>query len=188
MSSIFTQGVYFRSLGKEIQAATIPGEKAVTQRIDQMANKVQQLLESIKTQDKWNGSGATGHITEFAGLSEEIRLLEASLADLNLRKKDSGLRTIITATRRALRDSLAGYAILRLEQSPVRKYPHLMVGMANLEGPLTSLWDKVEAAVLVSATLYTDGSSGNLTRWKLAIPKHRAEYLPSVYPSWVFSR
>lgn len=187
VASIYTHGLYFRTIGKEIQDSTLTGKRAALEQLELVSSKVNELISGSPAKSKRRYASITGRITEFEGLGECISALEASLGSLKLRKKDTRLSATLGATRRALRGALSGYTTIRLEQTPVRKYPHLLVGTANLEAPLTSLWDKVGAAVLVSATLYTDGESGSLTRWKMAIPKHRAEYFPSVYPSWVFT-
>jgi ATP-dependent DNA helicase DinG len=47
------------------------------------------------------------------------------------------------------------------------------------------LWERVGAAAMVSATLYTNGVEGGLSRWKLCVPKERVVFLPAVIPEWV---
>lgn len=187
ISTMFVHEIYFSTLAKTLRTSTIPGKRAAIEQIDEVTGRIFELLKELRTGDRRDQSGPTGRIKDFEGLHSKLRDLDSTLDGLKLRKKDYGLRATIGATRKALRDCLTDHSTIRLERSSLSKYPHIVVGEANLEAPLGALWDQVGAAVLVSATLYTDDSSNNLTRWKLHIPKERAEYPGPVHPKWIYN-
>lgn len=73
-----------------------------------------------------------------------------------------------------------------LRFSPQRSYPSLYVGATSVERILSAMWDALDAAAAISATLYLvrhDGMSASYQRIRLAIPDTRAqEYRPVVAP------
>jgi len=78
-----------------------------------------------------------------------------------------------------------------LSNSPVRRWPVFTTGKQNVKRELDLLWDKVERALLVSATLSiptgrTDGVASREHIYNiLNIPSHRGTALPPVTPEWV---
>ncbi|MEN1613890.1 hypothetical protein AAIH27_34670, partial [Pseudomonas aeruginosa] len=90
-------------------------------------------------------------------------------------------RSVIRIATRAANDALSGHSRLRIEVTPVHSYPMLLSGRSNLQRALLGLWNATGGATLVSATLFTTGDNGSLTRWKLEVPTERAAFLPPVH-------
>lgn len=113
--------------------------------------------------------------------------LDTAIAGAKLPKAqdNSPIKVQLAVARTGIRAALSGSMTLRFEVSPVRKYPQVIIGRANLSKALEHLWDHVAGAALISATLYSDDNSAKLIRWKLAVPPSRALYLPAVHPAWV---
>lgn len=108
----------------------------------------------------------------------------AALDGLQLKKVEGSTKTDIKIAIRAIKDALSGRSRLRLELTPIRRYPMLRTGRTNLQSAFQRLWDSVGGAALVSATLYASDDHAFLTRWKLEVPPARALFLPAVHPSW----
>lgn len=185
ISAMFEHEIYFSTVAKALRTSTIPRKRAAIEQIDKATGRIYELLKELRSGDRRDQSAATGRLADFEGLHSKIRDLDSALEGLKPRNKDYELRATIEATRKALMECLTNHSTVRLERSSLSKYPHIVVGKGNLETPLGLLWDQVGAAALVSATLYTDGAGGNLTRWKLHIPKERAEYLQPIHPEWI---
>ncbi|ADC73185.1 Rad3-related DNA helicase-like protein (plasmid) [Thioalkalivibrio sp. K90mix] len=112
---------------------------------------------------------------------------------------DPGLLALLKRTRSILRASQRERALLQLSSSPVRGYLSLAVGGQGLRRLFERMWSQVDAAVLMSATLYvptrdsrradvsdTQGwySARHLTQ-VLALPRERLRTLKPVRPDWV---
>lgn len=102
---------------------------------------------------------------------------------------------IVAALRRdatALELALAsGRRLLtHMDFSPVRRYPHIVVGEGNVSRPMHLLWAGVTSAVLLSATLYLRRSDGWSSRYQgslLHVPSHRLAEIPVVESAWLFA-
>lgn len=179
-ASIFSQSLFLKPLERLIERSLLRGRRAVLDALDGLNREV---LAATRKDGKH--VAATGTIDDFERAAVCAQQVLESLDKLSLARQEKSIKRSIHYAKLALKDILSGHGTLRLEVSPVRHYPQIMVGRANLEKPLGHLWAKASAAVLVSATLYTDGVNAGLTRWKLAVPTERAVFLPSITPPWV---
>lgn len=168
--------------------------RTLTRIVDKYAGRnkrpLKEALESLGdyiSGVKQSGKKRPGLLSDFEGANTKLEEVNQAFSTFQFKKMDSHAATALRIAHRAIISALSGRSLLRFDVSPVLRYPQLTVGQANLEKHFLSLWDCVVGAVLVSATIYSDGKSAKLSRWKLAVPVERAEYLPPVHPSWTFS-
>lgn len=180
-ASIFSQSLYLKPFEWLIEKSVLRGRKAVLDAVDSL---IQAVKSTLQERDKEYRS-VTGTLEEFERVANRAQQLLDVLDTLKLARKDQRLRQSISLAKHTLKTFLGGHGTIRLEVSPVRHYPQILVGRANLERPLNQLWNRTRAAALVSATLYTDGVNAGLTRWKLGVPTERAAFLPAIIPAWV---
>lgn len=78
-----------------------------------------------------------------------------------------------------------------LTLSPVRRFPTIHVGHRGVRKNLEALWDRVHAAMLVSATLYVEtqehGYSAGFLGGRLSIPPTRCTEIPPVVAPWLYT-
>jgi len=179
-AAIFSQAFHLKPFERLLERSTLPGRKALLGHTQALSDAI-----SVYTQQSQGIGSRTGILDEFPLVGVRGRQLLDALSDVVIPKKRRAAALAINNARRTLKSLTSGYGSIRLDLSPVRHYPQLVVGSASLATPFERLWSQVSAGVLVSATLYTDGVNAGLTRWKLAVPKERAAFLPPVIPSWV---
>lgn len=179
-AAIFSQAFHLKPFERLLERSTLPGRKALLGHTQALSDAI-----SVYTQQSQGIGSRTGILDEFPLVGVRGRQLLDALSDVVIPKKQRAAALAINNARRTLKSLTSGYGSIRLDLSPVRHYPQLVVGSASLATPFERLWSQVSAGVLVSATLYTDGVNAGLTRWKLAVPKERAAFLPPVIPSWV---
>ena len=177
-AAIYSQALFVKPLQREVERQIMKGRAPLMAALDNLEDCIRRLV-------KHNDSNqASRQLSDYEGLEAALQGSLNALADLNLKGVSKATKYILHAASRALVDALSGHSMIRLELSPVRHYPQLVVGRSNLDRALESMWDNVAGAVLVSATLYQDESSANLSRWKLAVPKAHTLYLEPVHPAW----
>ncbi|WP_455233418.1 helicase C-terminal domain-containing protein [Geopseudomonas aromaticivorans] len=184
-AAIFSQTLHLQAFGREIERSLITGRKRTLDAIEALAQCVAAQTKITREGRKEGPEALIGPLDTMPGLAVVARGLLDALDALNLRKKDHALRESVSYARRTLINALSGSTTIKLELSPVRLYPMITTGRANLETPFKHLWDHVAGGALVSATLYSDGQSKSLTRWKLGVPEPRCAALPAVTPRWV---
>lgn len=73
--------------------------------------------------------------------------------------------------------------------SPLRRYPSIYAGPQSIAPMLGAIWKRTQAALLLSATLFTPkqgaGFSCNYSQAKLSIPTARARQVGPIVSSWV---
>lgn len=146
-------------------------------------NALWQAVTSTVRQAKGEGS-LLCQLDDVPGLEPVLRDALRALEGISLKTIDGGVKAAIQVGMRAIRDALSGRSRLRMDLTPVRHYPMLVSGRANLQKAMQSLWDSVAGAALVSATIYASDDQAVLTRWKLEVPPARAVYLAPVHPAW----
>jgi len=177
-AAIYSHALYVKPLQREIERLVLKGRKPLLDALDS-------LEETIRLAVKKNGSSNISRLlSEHEGLEIPLAATLAAINGLSLVGASRQTTVSLRHARQAIENALSGLSRIRLELSPVRHYPHLVVGRSSLDRALESLWDNVAGGVLVSATLYQDESSANLSRWKLAVPKSRTQYLEPVHPAW----
>lgn len=182
-ASIYSHSLRLRPLVKRVKNEVSIGRKALLQALDDLSAYIEERVTMPKGTEMQ-------FLSEANGIQPVLQNLEVALRGAKIdkkKKKASSLKIQLNQTLDAVQAALTGTMALRFEVSPIKKYPRLIVGRANLEKAILWLWDQVVGAALVSATLYSDGVNAKLARWKLAIPTERANYLPSIHPEWVTS-
>lgn len=180
-ASIFSQSFYLHPFQRLFEHSGITGRKAALANIEALSEAVLAC-----TQEAPNSyAPRTGILTDFPLVALRAQQLQDALSTVKVARKNRAANVSINNARWVLTKMLSGYGTIRLDVSPVRSYPQILVGSASLQNAFELLWGKVRAGVLVSATLYTDGVNAALTRWKLGVPKERAVFLQPVIPSWV---
>lgn len=180
-ASIFSQALFLKPLERLMEHSRLRGRRAV---LDALGGLNREVLAATRNKDG-SHKAVTGTLEDFDRTAVCAQQVLDALDKLSTARQERNLKRSIYYAKQALKDILSGHSTLRLEVSPVRYYPQIMVGRANLDKPLGHLWAQATAAVLVSATLYSDGVNAGLTRWKLGVPTERAVFLPAVVPSWV---
>uniref|UniRef100_UPI000477B1FD DEAD/DEAH box helicase family protein n=1 Tax=Thioalkalivibrio sp. ALE23 TaxID=1265495 RepID=UPI000477B1FD len=112
---------------------------------------------------------------------------------------EPGLLALLKRTRSVLGGATGKRVMLQVSSSPVRGYLSLASGAHGLKRLLDRIWPQLDAAALVSATLYvptrdsrradvSDGatwySAKHLSR-VLSLPEDRRRCLPPIRPQWV---
>ena len=124
---------------------------------------------------------------------ESVSKLYTALNTLNTksRKKDARLMPYMEALKKisaAVNCELYAQAVI-LNNTPVRSWPVFKTGKCSIKNELNKLWDGVETAVFVSATLSVPGTRGRVNNEYihkiLHIPPHRSHVAPAVCPTWV---
>ncbi|CAM5336304.1 hypothetical protein SSTU70S_04950 [Stutzerimonas stutzeri] len=179
-ASIFSDSFFLKPFERQIEHSTARGRRPVLDAIGALDQAIKVITGAGATFES-----AAGTLDTFPLVALRAKQLLDALDSLSITKREKNVRQSVARAKRTLKDFLSGHGTVRLEVSPVRHYPQMLIGRANLQKPLEHLWARCSAAVLVSATLYTDGVNAGLTRWKLAVPTERASFLPAVIPSWV---
>lgn len=180
-AAIYSSTLHLNQLVLDIEHSKAVGKKAAIALLGPLLDSVRQFAIS-----KGRGlNSMVGPANTFHGLDDGIRQAIVGLTALAIPKKDSILRSKIRFAMRTLNVALNSYSTIKLEVSPVRQYPAITSGRSSLDAVFKFLWERVGAAALVSATLYTNGVEGGLSRWKMSVPKERVVFLPAVIPEWV---
>jgi Rad3-related DNA helicase len=178
-SAVFSSTLHLRGFERFLKASTISGKKAALEAVEAFCSSIQLAVR------RNGGDAVFGTSEELLWMGTPLKDFTAGLNALKPKKKSPEMRRI-NMTKLTIRDALSRFTSMRMEVTPVKQHPVFTTGKANLDAPLKMLWDSVGCAAVVSATLYTTGSSaGGLMRWKLGIPKERVEFLKPVIPAWV---
>lgn len=178
-ASVYSQSLHVNAFSRFVEKHLKYRKKPVLAALEN--------VESVVNKYAGKGAGKASkacRLDDVPGLAEELRHLIDTLDAITTRSMDGFERRAINNAKYATKAMLSGKTTLRLELSPVRKQASILSGASNLEKPLGELWDSVGHAALVSATLYCESDTGNLMRWKLAVPKSRALYARPVHPAW----
>jgi ATP-dependent DNA helicase DinG len=180
-AAVYSSTLHLHQLALDIENSKATGKKAAIALLAPLSESVSKLALS-----KVGGRGSViGPANTFNGLDEGIRQAIVGLNALKIPAKDTHLRSKAKYAVQTLNMALNGYSTVKLEVSPVRLFPAITSGRSSLDKIFKYLWERVGAAALVSATLYTNGVEGGLSRWKLSVPKERVVFLPAVIPDWV---
>lgn len=178
-AAIYSHTLRLRPLVRTIENHVGRGRGPAVNALNALAQQITQTVQQGK-----EGGSLVCQLDDVPSLEPALRDALTALESLNQKTLDGGTKAVIRVAVRALKDALSGRSRLRMELTPVRHYPMLVSGRANLQKALLSLWDSVAGAALVSATLYASDDQAVLTRWKLEVPPARAVYLPPVHPAW----
>lgn len=178
-ASINSQTLHLHALARTIQRSTGTGKRDALNALSVLEGWIHLHLQ------RSNGDAVIAPLSELEGLESIGVALIESLDAMQVKKSDSTSRRALARAKAVLRSTISGMTTVQLDRTPVRHYPLLTTGKSNLERPFRLLWERVGAAALVSATLYTDEQHAGLMRWKVAVPKERAHYIPPVIPEWV---
>jgi ATP-dependent DNA helicase DinG len=180
-AAIYSSTLHLHQLALDIEHSKAAGKKAAVALMAPLSESVRKISLA-----KVGGRGSViGPANTFDGIDDGIRQAIVGLNALAIPKKDATLRSKVLYAGRTLSMALNGFSTVKLEVSPVRFYPAITSGRSSLDTIFKYLWERVGAAALVSATLYTNGVEGGLSRWKLCAPKERVVFLPAVIPEWV---
>jgi Rad3-related DNA helicase len=181
-SAISSTSLHLHGLTRFLNSAGLTGKKAAIEACAEFSKK---LFHSIARNQ---GKPLFGSAQDMQWLSDSIKDFSTGLEKVKAKKNSPAARRL-AMTKATLQSALSGYSSIRVDLTPVLGYPVFTTGQANLDSAFRRIWESVGAAALVSATLYTgEGSAsttGGLIRWKLAVPKERAAYIPPVIPAWI---
>lgn len=137
--------------------------------------------------------------TDAARMSEALERLIDRAERARVHRTSGELLALLRRTRAVLRSAATGRSLLQVSSSPLRGYLSLTSSAQGLRRIFERLWTLVDAAILMSATLYTPTrdsrravtsdaagwySARHLTQ-VLALPTGRVRYLAPVRPDWV---
>lgn len=186
-AAIYSHTLRLRPLMRTIESDATKGKVEAVAALKALSA---QIAHTIQAKNKLQGKEDRSYafaLDEVPELEPYLRECLSSIKEVAFKKRDGQSRTTIAVATRAIDDALSGYSRLRVELSPVKHYPMLISGRANLQKAFMSLWDSVAGAALVSATLYGHDDKASLTRWKLEVPPARALYLAQVHPTWTIA-
>lgn len=197
-SSIFSRTLSLMvtlRLLERLQHCAWHGAKAALSR---SANVVREAIDAIC---QGRADGGETSLREGSQVAVEIKLrLDAMLAScLEIKPPPeassaealslwSRLMMDVRTMRQALTGTGGGQCLMSF--TPVRRYPHLVVGSGDVRQPLGILWSGVETAVLLSATIYMRRETDWSARYcasLLAIPPGRLRELPVVEGGWLYA-
>lgn len=135
--------------------------------------------------------------SNFSGTLRLLQSLEQSLRQMFGRKKlstfvpESVSQQIIKESLYTLKRINSGEYPVNIRTSPIKGYPNFTVGPATVKHLFETLWSKVKAAALVSATLTLPGVDGipnaNHIKKILNIPAPRLNLTEPVRQRWLYS-
>ncbi|CRN66652.1 ATP-dependent DNA helicase DinG [Pseudomonas aeruginosa] len=178
-AAIYSHNLRLRPLIRAIEHQVNRGKTPAISALNALGHQITRTVQQAE-----NGRSLVYQLDEVPGLEPVLRDALNALGGISLKSLDGTTKAVIRVAIRAMKDALSGHSRLRLELTPVRQYPTLVSGRANLQKALLCLWDSVAGAVLVSATIYASDDQATLTRWKLEVPPERALYLSPVHPAW----
>lgn len=178
-ASIFSQTLRVRPLLRAVEGHAAKGRKVALAALNAVEDAIGR---AVRQSEKASRVGC--QLADVPEVEASLRTALTALEGISLKVMDSGPKVVIRSAIRAMKDALSGRTRLSMELTPIRYYPMLVSGRANLGWALESLWNSCVGATLVSATLYSSDDNPMLTRWKLEVPPVRALYLPSVHPEW----
>lgn len=186
-SSIFSQTSHIHGFISKLDLSTAGGKLAAKKAAVLLGDHIQAHIENAaKTKKNQNGADYTvGPLYEYPHFVDPAKTLLESLESLKVKKNDSETSRTVNRIKSVLRNALSGMATIKLEITPIKRYPLITVGQSNLEKAFKILWSKTKSCALFSATLYTNDLNAGLMRWKLSVPKERIIFLPPVIPAWV---
>lgn len=167
-----------RPLMTSIDRDVSRGKKAAMDALRQLYS----LLQDPATVQQSRGGCA---LNDLDGLKAALEQAQSALAAIKPNTLPSHTRLRLRVAGMAIKDALSGFSRIRVDLSPIKGYPMLLSGRANLNKAFAALWDNCAGVFLTSATLYSDENNGSLIRWKLEVPKDRVLYLPAIHPGWV---
>jgi len=132
----------------------------------------------------WNDHRGLGDIVER--LAEEVSRIKTGKTAAELK----GDAIAVDRARYALNESLRArnHVRTKVEWSPVAAFPSIVVGRNFLGSELRMLWDRLESATLISATLYTENIAGPSMRHsaaRLFVPEDRQMSFRPIEADWL---
>lgn len=178
-AAIYSHTLRLRPLVRAIESHVGRGKTPAVNALNALGQQIMRTVQQGK-----DSCARVCQLDEVPSLEPALRDALTALESISVKSLDGGAKAVIRVAIRAIKDALSGRSRLRMELTPVRHFPMLVSGRANLQKALLSLWDSVAGAALVSATIYASDDHAVLTRWKLEVPPARAIYLPPVHPAW----
>ncbi|QMI49809.1 type IV CRISPR-associated DEAD/DEAH-box helicase Csf4 [Burkholderia sp. MBR-1] len=174
----------FKHRGGRIAAQTI-------ERLDGLVDEISSVGGTLR-RDFVTLSGNDGPVRRLAVLLQRVaECLDEIPAPRRLSGVDPArLRAVIQArAAAAVIRGAAGAAISRsyLRFSPMRVFPQLYVGSGSVESILRTMWSRLDAGAIVSASLYlkrVNDVSASYQRMLLALPEQRWIEYPPVHAPW----
>lgn len=131
--------------------------------------------------------------TDHKGLGDIIERLSELVSAIKTGKAPAGTEAdavAIDRARYALGEALRARNHVRtiVEWSPVAAFPSITVGRKFLGSELRLLWDRLESANLVSATLYTENVAGPSMKHsaaRLFVPEERQKSFAPIEANWL---
>lgn len=183
-ASIFSQTSHINGFLNKLAHSTASGKSATKEAVESLSDFIERHIGASANE---GGQSTIGPLTAYPGFILRARDVIDTLDALKIKKSDRDTQRTVFKTKAVLRSALSGMSTIKMELSPVKKFPMLTVGQSNLDKAFGMLWEQTGACALISATLFTDEMHAGLMRWKLAAPKERAVFLPPVTPDWVRS-
>ncbi|EPG9350567.1 helicase C-terminal domain-containing protein [Pseudomonas aeruginosa] len=179
-AAIYSHSLRLKPLIRAVESKIGRGRGQALNALNALAGEITRSV----IDDKGNGSRVC-RLEEIPSVEQALKDALSALEGLSTRSLDEATKATVRSSVRTMKDALSGRSRLRLELTPVRHFPMLVSGRANLQNALLCLWDSVAGAALLSATLYASDDKAFLIRWKLEVPPTRAKYLPPVHPTWM---
>lgn len=178
-AAIYSHTLRLRPLIRVVEKHAKRGKTPVIAALNSLAQQITKTVQKSK-----GGRNLVCSLDDAPELEAHLKDCLTALDSVKSKSLDGAAKATINVANRAMKHALAAGSRLRMEITPVKNYPMMVSGRANLQKALMCLWDSVSGAVLVSATLYATDGQAALTRWKLEVPPARAHYLAPVHPGW----
>lgn len=186
-----TTGIALNPLIRHVETLATNNAKAVPQAV---LKELKTLREKLSDHPmRAPGEMLTINWSDHKGLGTIIEHLHDALAKVKftgVTEETKADAIAIDRARYALRESMKGRDAVRtqIEWSPVVTFPSITVGRKFLGGEMRLLWDRLESAALLSATLYTQtisGPSASHMAARLFTPEGRRKEFRPVEAKWL---
>ena len=191
VESALTTGIAINPLVRHLETLKAAGGGIVG---DAVLKTVKALKKSLVEHPlKAPGEMLVINWSDHRGLGDIVERLADVLGDVKTGKAPAGTEDDVAAINRAryaLQEAGRAKGAVRttVEWSPVVSFPTITVGRNFLGGEMRLLWDRLESATLVSATLYTENVAGPSMKHsaaRLFVPEQRQMAFAPIVADWL---
>lgn len=188
----FSDGVSVFSLRHQLRRVPqeIAKERRIGSALDRVLEATQDWMDEFKRAH--NRSFVFGVNSNPDPATEQVLRQGAQRLLPDMRKiAKAGLEGLdLDEVVRALEGVTKAASPVSLTLSPVRRFPTVHVGSPGMRKNLAALWERIQAGMLVSATLYIEtqehGYSAGFLSGRLAVPPERCAEMRPVIAPWLY--
>ena len=161
-------------------------------KLDAALERCRQSLDQMEG-DCFIFPGHEKEYPKFSKVCEDAEVLASLLAKITKKEGiiDAAWFSQIRQWCQALEQIISGRYTVSISYSKVLKLPSMSVGPSYLRHYFNTLWESVDSAGLLSATMYAPKGSEDFSAWwirrNLCVPKERYLEAPPFVAPWIYS-